>query len=101
MIVSPQVNIHRQYRENLENQELDVSISSPNDLLVLHQCEPFTNLTKRCHGDDQFNYPEVLTVRYATCLVFQFQLLNFLTFHFINNYILEEKEVILMLCNLC
>ncbi|XP_064118315.1 exostosin-2-like [Macrobrachium nipponense] len=59
LIVSSQVNIHRDYREDLEAQMLDEGFK-PDDLLLLDKCYPFTNLTVRCHGSQVFQYPQIL-----------------------------------------
>ncbi|XP_069936636.1 exostosin-2, partial [Cherax quadricarinatus] len=61
LVVSSQVNIHRDYREDLEAQRLDKK-TQPDDLLVLDKCQHFTNLTVRCQGSKMFVYPDVLRV---------------------------------------
>lgn len=59
LVVSSQINIHRDYREDLEAQLLDKK-TQHDDLLILDKCLPFTNLTVRCHGSQVFPYPQVL-----------------------------------------
>lgn len=59
LVVSSQVNIHRDYREDLEAQLLDEDFQH-NDLLILEKCFPFTNLTVRCHGSQMYLYPQIL-----------------------------------------
>ncbi|XP_069179265.1 exostosin-2-like [Procambarus clarkii] len=61
-VVSSQINLHRDYREDLEGQHKNKQMQH-NDLLILDKCQPFTNLTVRCHGSKIFSYPEVLRVR--------------------------------------
>ncbi|KAB7508164.1 Exostosin-2 [Armadillidium nasatum] len=57
-IISSQVNIHRDYRDDLESQVN--SIDSFHSLLVLQNCQP-PNTTKRCRNDDVYEYPQVLS----------------------------------------
>lgn len=60
-VVSSQVNIHRDYREDLEAQVEQAKIAgTTDDLLVLGKCGHDTNLTQRCRGDQRYQYPEVL-----------------------------------------
>ncbi|KAK7068662.1 Exostosin-2 [Halocaridina rubra] len=59
LLVSSQVNIHRDYREDLEAQLLDEDIHQ-NDMLILDKCYPYTNLTIRCHGSEVYQYPQIL-----------------------------------------
>ncbi|KAK8379154.1 hypothetical protein O3P69_019178 [Scylla paramamosain] len=61
LVVSSQVNIHRDYREDLEAQVTQVMAEgSHSDLLVLEKCGPDVNLTQRCRGDQMYPYPGIL-----------------------------------------
>lgn len=61
-IISSQVNIHRDYRDDLESQ-VNSADSSLHSLLVLQNCHP-QNITKRCRNDEVYEYPQVLSVSY-------------------------------------
>ncbi|KAG0712140.1 Exostosin-2 [Chionoecetes opilio] len=70
LVVSSQVNIHRDYRDDLEAQVTQGS--GGRDLLVLGRCQGGGegNLTQRCRQGDTYPYPGVLRVRDAKfCLV--------------------------------
>ncbi|CAL4177160.1 unnamed protein product, partial [Meganyctiphanes norvegica] len=56
LVVSGQVNIHRDYREDL----LDLA-ASDDDFLLLDKCPNNANLTSRCRGTEVYQYPEILT----------------------------------------
>ncbi|KAK4313111.1 hypothetical protein Pmani_015536 [Petrolisthes manimaculis] len=60
LLVSSQVNLHRDHMEDLEAQLLD-STTQPSDFLLLGRChQPHTNLTHRCSGTQVHHYPGVL-----------------------------------------
>ncbi|XP_022237779.1 LOW QUALITY PROTEIN: exostosin-2-like [Limulus polyphemus] len=67
LIVSPQINIHSEYREELE----ELKEEHP-ELLVLDECIPAKpdNATERCHDGETYFYPSILK-NSTFCLVLQ------------------------------
>lgn len=65
LVVSSQFNIHSEYRF-----DLNVLERQNEELLVLDRCDSEMegnrfNFTKRCHGSHEYDYPQVLQVRFC------------------------------------
>jgi len=57
LLLSTQINIHQEY----QNQLGAVSAQDPTKFLALTSCgELMANVTQRCHGDNVYQYPEIL-----------------------------------------